>query len=391
MPRDQRLDNAPFAAYLGAFGAMGVVQLALGPSLATLRAHTHATTATIGVLFTVGSAGYLAGVLLAGQVVARRDVHRVLQAGLVLVALGALLVPRPRALAVLAAVELLIGFGTGLIEIAANATVLWRRGSPAALNALHASFAVGATVVPIVVGRSIAWTDGIDAAWLVVALVAFLPAVALARRAGPPNPHLEVGRGVPRGTRALTALAAAWFGMYVGVEIGVAGWIYDYARHRGVHSTQTATLLGAVFLGAFAVGRIAGVPIARRMAPARLLAVDHVVALGAAVILLVGGDRRIAMFGGAALFALGLASMFPSMLSMSERFVPATGTVTSLYFVGAAAGTMVIPWLIGGLLETVGAKALPVVAITGVALAGVTALVFASRGAARPADLRSRR
>jgi fucose permease len=371
-------------AYLGAFGAMGVVQLALGPSLDTLRAHTGATTATIGVLFTASSLGYLVGVLLAGQIVAHRDVHGVLRVGLLIVAAMALCVPGPSSLAVLIAVETVLGFGMGLIEIGGNSVVLWRFRGGAAMNALHAAFAIGATIAPIIVGRSLAWTNGIGAAWVAAAVITLAPFVLLVRRAGPANPHVAVGRGIPPGAALITALGAVWFAIYVGVEIGVAGWIYDYARDRGIGGTQTVTALGAVFLGAFAVGRIAGVPIARRVSAARMLAGDHALAIVAALALTLAGDHAAAIWPATALLALGLASMFPSMLSVSDAAIPATGTVTSIYMIGSGVGSMTVPVLIGVLLDRHGAAALPLVTLVGMIVAAALAAAFVGRARSAP-------
>lgn len=380
-------------AYLGAFGAMGVVQLALGPSLDTLRDHTGATTATIGVLFTASSLGYLVGVLLAGQLVAHHDVHRVLRAGLLLVGVMALSVPWPSSLGMLVAVEAVLGFGMGLIEIGGNSVILWRFRGGAAMNALHAAFAIGATLAPIIVGRSLAWTDGVGAAWVAAAVITIAPFVLLVGRRGPDNPHVAVGRGVPRGSGFMVALGAVWFALYVGVEIGVAGWIYDYARDRGIGGTQTVTALGAVFLGSFAVGRIAGVPIARRVSAVGMLAGDHALAILAAAMLVVARDQAIAIWLAVSLLALGLASMFPSMLSVSDAALPATGTVTSIYMIGSGVGSMTLPVLIGVLLDRQGAAALPVVALIGMLFAAAVATVFVLRArgtaARRPATART--
>src|SRR4051812_29303559 len=146
---------------------MGVTQLVLGPSIATLRHTTGTSNGTIGVLFTVSAAGYLAGIALSGQWIARRPVNPALRFGLLAMTAGLVIVPFAGSLGALIAIEALIGFGTGWVEIPGNSAILWRHGGGAALNGLHASFSIGAVAAPIIIGRSLAWTGGLRAGYIV--------------------------------------------------------------------------------------------------------------------------------------------------------------------------------------------------------------------------------
>ena len=50
---------------------------------------------------------------------------------------------------------------------------------------------------------------------------------------------------------------------------------------------------------------------------------------------------------GTGIFGLGVASMFPIGISITEKYLTVSGQITSLLFVGGALGGIVIPWLIG--------------------------------------------
>ncbi len=376
-----RSSNTP---YFATFVAMGVTQLILGPSIATLSKRTGASQAEIGVLFPVGSVAYLAGIGLSGQWIARRAVHSALRFGLLAMAAGLVLIPFARTLGTLIAIEVVIGLGTGWVEIPGNSAILWRHGGGAELNGLHASFSVGGIAAPILVAASLAWTHHLHAAYVVAAAVPVIAVLLLVTTDSPANPHEAVGRGVPRGVRARTALGAVYFFAYVGVELAFAGWIYRYGTLRGLDHGQTASFLGAAFLAAFAVGRLASVRIARYLEPRPTLVIDHAVAAFALVLLLAGGNAPAAMWTGTILFGLGIASMFPSMMSVSDTLLPATGTVTSLYLAGSALGGMVIPGSMGALLDHFGAAALPTTALIGVAVTATVAAVFSSRRRALP-------
>jgi hypothetical protein len=164
-PRDR---DAP---YFATFAAMGVTQLVLGPSIATLRHTTGTSNGTIGVLFTVSAIGYLLGIVLSGQWIAHRQVHSALRFGLLAMAAGLVLVPFAGSLGALVGIEALIGFGTGWVEIPGNSAILWKHGGGAVLNGLHASFSIGAVAAPIIIYRSLAWTNGLHAGYIVAAAV----------------------------------------------------------------------------------------------------------------------------------------------------------------------------------------------------------------------------
>jgi nitrate/nitrite transporter NarK len=68
-----------------------------------------------------------------------------------------------------------------------------------------------------------------------------------------------------------------------------------------------------------------------------------------------------------------MASVFPIALTFVQRRIPVTGQVTGYFFVGAMGGSIVLPWLIGVLIEPVGINVVMII------IAGdlvVTALLF---------------
>ncbi|MFM8236585.1 MAG: MFS transporter [Actinomycetota bacterium] len=374
------------AAYLGAFVTVGIGMSILGPSLRRLAEVTGSTEAALGILFTAASVGYLTGIVVGGRLIVRRSGHAILVCGLLALALGATAVPFARNVAALIVIEFGLGIGTGLVEVPCNSLILWTRGGGALLNALHAGWSVGAMLAPLFVGASIAMTGGLPAAYLAAAALAILPLFALRGRRSPPNPHHEVGHGLPEESRALVALGACFYVAYIGLEAGFAGWIYTFAEDRGL-SGATATLLGAAFLGTFAVGRLASIPIAIRVDPRRVLIVDHVVVFAGLGLLLVSGRSAVLIWTGTVILGLGLASLFGSMLTLSERHVPSTSTVTSFYFGGLSVGGMFLPATIGVLIATFGSGALPVVCTGAAAVTLGCVLAFERFGQRRSARL----
>ncbi len=374
--RREATTRSATAPYLTSFVAMGVCTMLLGPSLETFQKVSGSTTSDIGILFTAASIGYLIGVTASGQWVVRHSAHAALAIGIVLMAGAAALLPSMHSLAAIFAMQTMLGIGIGWIEIPANSAILWRHGGGRAINALHASFAIGAVLAPVIIGRSLAWTDGLGTGYAVAAMLALTPLLLVVRAESPMNPHEDHGRGIPNGSHALVIIGAMFFALYVGVEITFAGWIYQYVEARGFATAAGATAFGATFLGAFAVGRIVGVPIAQRLTATRMLCLDHAIALGALAIVAIGRSSVAALVTGTVLFGFGIASMFASMLSLSEQHVAATGTVTSVYLAGSSLGAMTLPWATGKLLSRYGPNAFPAAAAASTLLTATAVVLF---------------
>lgn len=76
---------------------------------------------------------------------------------------------------------------------------------------------------------------------------------------------------------------------------------------------------------------------------------------------------------------LAMASIFPTTLTFAERRMAITSQVTGWFIVGASAGSMFLPWLIGQLFEQSGPRStIFVVIIALLAAIGVLAALMRS-------------
>ena len=118
-----------------------------------------------------------------------------------------------------------------------------------------------------------------------------------------------------------------------------------------------------------------------RIDPRRVLFVDHAIVFVGLALLLVSGRRGALIWSGTVILGLGLASLFGTMLTLSEQHMPSTSTVTSIYFGGLSLGGMFLPATIGVLIAGFGSVALPVVCTiaAGVPLSCVLAFEHAGR------------
>ena len=366
--------STPF--HLGAFVTLGCAVLLLGPSLDTFRADAHVTLSKIGLLIATSSVGYLLGSVTTGRLLQTQPAHRTLGGGLIIVAIALAVLTSMHGLVGLAVFECLLGFGGAMIDVTGNTVVLWvHKGGPV-MNALHLAFGVGGILSPIIVSRSLLWTGEIRAGYLLVAAVMVVLAVVILRRPSPKNPHLAGERGFPKGVTRLIVLAVLFFVAYAWLELGFATWIFTYASARGLDPLRGAAWLGTAFLASFSVGRLVAIPISAKVAAKYIMLADFAIVVAGLLTLLVGGRNLAAMWAGTILVGLGTASMFPSMLSLSEPNIPSTSAVTSTFLVGSSIGSIFLPPIIGALIDRNGPAAMPAMVLAGTIVCGTIVAVF---------------
>ena len=370
----------PIGPYFGAFLGLGVAISFFGPALPELRRQTGSTIGAMGWVFSAQSIGGLIGSLVAGRLYRTVGGRHLVALALAGFAGAMALVAIPSQLLVVVALGAVIGFGAGCIDVGAN-TILPSVVDPdtvvSSMNALHMCFAVGALLAPLIVGASLSTTDSLGPACALFALGIAALAAALwfgdrhgaARQAA--ADHEEHG---PAPDRWRLALVGLFFLLYVGLEIGFAGWIATYSNELGLGSGW-ATGLTAGFWAGFLGGRVFMVVWGDRVQTGRVLAWSVGGATALAVVIALVGARSGPLLVASVLFGAVIAPQFPTMLAHLHRVVPLTGPVTAWCIAGSAVGGLILPPLIGALLDSVGTGALPWTIAAASAASGV--VVFA--------------
>jgi FHS family Na+ dependent glucose MFS transporter 1 len=140
----------------------------------------------------------------------------------------------------------------------------------------------------------------------------------------------------------------------VGAEVGFAGWISTYTVELNIAGETVADLLTSAFWGALTLGRLLAIPIATRVRPRYILLGDLLGCLVSVGLMVIWPGSLAAVWLGALGLGLSMASIFPTTILLAERRMTVTGQVTGWFFVGASAGGMCLPWLIGQLFESIG-------------------------------------
>ncbi|HET9601566.1 MAG TPA: MFS transporter [Acidimicrobiales bacterium] len=358
----------PGFAYLASFVVLGLAMIFVGPALTTLRDQTGVSLATISALFVAQSIGYLAGAVLGGRGYDAGLGHRIMSGGLVGVAASLLAISVTRSFPMLLVLFCLMGFAASVLDVGGNTLMVWTRGAGVGpmMNALHFCFALGALACPLLINRSLAWSGDLGPVCWIGAAAALLMAVILLRRDEPaPGAH-EAAEGRPPAPTPILLAIAGFFVIYVGVELGFAGWIYAYGEDLEVGGVNGPAWLTATFWGAFALGRLLAIPLAAVVEPRVMMLAACTVALGAAALMVAAGDGPL-IWLATALMGLGVAPQFATMISFAERHVAITGTATAWFIGAAAVGAFGLPWMIGQLFERTGSSTMPIAVLGGAA------------------------
>ncbi len=340
--------------YFGTFLVIGLALTMIGPALSDLRERSGADIGGIGVLFVGQGAGYLIGSVLGGRWYDRHDGHRVYAGSLLALGGALLLVPVVGSLASLFAVFAVIGAAAATVDVGGNTLLMWELGAGVgrSMNVLHLCFGLGALVAPLIVHMGLT-VAAVSAAVCCGALVVWSLLV--------PSPTSAAHHSAPDQTvasRPLLALLAAFFVIYVGLEVGFAGWIFTYGEEIEL-SELGATWLTTTFWIGFTTGRLLASVIVHRVRPKVILTAACGLTLATAVVLVVADGATGWVWVATAVMGLATAPQFPMMLTYLERRIRVTGTATS-WFVGAAGlGGLAFPWVIGQWLNASGAAALP--------------------------------
>ncbi len=348
------------AATLGYFGAwmvFGLISAVLGPTLPGLAKNVGTTISQISLVFTAQALGYLGGALVGGRLFDRIPGNRLLGVIMLVMGLSVFLVPLIGCFWVLILVFVILGSTHGSLEVGANTIIVWMFGRKVGpyMNAMHFFFGVGAILSPIIVARIIAAGGDIRWAYWLLGCAAIPVAVWLGRLSSPK--HLEetnTGEVSPT-SWVLVALIALLLFLYVAAEVSFGGWIYTYTVNTfGPEWRTTAAVLTSAFWGALTFGRLVSIPLALRLQPKTVLVGDLLgclVSIG--LIALLPGSVPILWIGTIGL-GFFMAAFFPTTVTLAGQRVQLHARVSSWFFVGAGAGGMVLPWVIGQLFESIG-------------------------------------
>ena len=359
------------AAYFAAFVLLGLTTGSLGPTLPALADQTGVGLSAISYVFTARSAGYLLGSVLSGKWFDRNSGNPIMAAMLFTMSVMMALVPLAPGLWLLLITMVFLGAAESGLDVGANTLLGWAHGTRVGpfMNALHSLFGVGALVAPLIVAQTVSFGLPATRSYLLLALLLIPVALVLVRLPSPTPRARVVAEGQPAAKPRQVFLIGLFLFLYVGAEVGFAGWIYTYATTLRLSDVKTAAYLTSLFWGALTLGRMLTIPVVARMSPESVLRSSLVGCLISLALILASPSSLTAVFAGTFCLGVSMAPIFPTTLSFAGRRLTLTGNVTGWFIVGASAGAMLIPLLIGQAFSAIGPRFVIIITTSALAIA----------------------
>jgi fucose permease len=267
------------------------------------------------------------------------------------------------------------------VDVGSNALLVRLHGTRVGplMTAMHSFFGIGALVAPLIVAQTTLFGYASVDSYFVLAVL-LVPIAAFTIRL--PNqvyqsPSKRAKRGIR--DRRFVFLVALFLFLYVGAEVGFAGWIFTYAIEQKLTAMVTAAYLTSLFWGALTAGRVLMIPITARVNPVPVLILSLLGSIVSLGLLVITPFSTLVVFIGTVGAGVSMAAIFPTALSFASHRVEITGQVTGWFVVGASSGSTLIPLLIGQSFQVAGPQSLVFVAEMALLLATAVLLVAIRR------------
>ena len=360
------------AAAFVTFTTLGVLYATLGPAIPEIREDFGVGAAVAGLVVSAQFAGAMTGIVASGVLERRFSTGLRLVTGLALMAGGTLgLVAAPVFWLVVAAMYV-AGLGFGTVDL--GFSTLFASGfgarSAAMTNLLHSCFGLGAVTGPFVISVLGDYGYRLPLAGAALAAAAVIP---LARAA--PDHREHVSGGWPSGrARLVVAAFALLYLLETGTEASLGGWAATHLQALGASESRAAAIT-ALFFAALTAGRLATAPLTLRVGVERVI-VAALSLLLVAVLVTAVDDLAPAAYVAA---GLGCAPFFPTAFVWLVASTPGVRGAPAMVVAASNVGGVLLPVLVGLMIEGAGADAIPAVLTASSAAVLLTALAMVAR------------
>lgn len=360
-------------AYFVSFIALGLTTGSLGPTLPALGKQTNSSISFLSYVFAFRSLGYVLGALRSGRLFDRYPGNKVLGWLTLAAAISVACVPFANLPWLLFGLMFVLGAAEAGIDVGAN-TLLVRvhqeRVAPF-MSAMHACFGIGALTAPLIVARLAASNYLPTSSYFVLAVILLPLIVWLFNLDNSATCKAERIQSLPE-SRVILFCLAGFLGLYVGAEVGFAGWIFSFAVETKLGSTVVAAYLTSLFWGSLTAGRVLLIPVAARFKPRAIVSGSLTGAVLSLASMFYLSDSIIAVSVATTTLGLSMASIFPATLSFAREWMSVSGNATGWFVVGASIGATTLPLLIGQLFTTFGPRATILIPLLALLVAAIT-------------------
>lgn len=366
---------------------LGLLWASYGPAIPQLQKQFGVDEGAAGLPLAIQSAGSVLGALSVPVLLRRFGYRAVFGGAFFALGVGALVIGSLPAWSAVLVGAAIAGLGLGLCDTLVSQAFITghgRRGA-AMVNIAHGCFGVGTVLAPALL--AILGAERWSVLFLVVAglmLFAFtgLKGISNVREQKSPS-AIEANQ---RTSAIQVWVVAGFLLLYVahfGVQSGIGTWQPTRLMDQG-HTEMEATLATSGYWLAMVLGRVAAIPFTTRFRPSTIVLVSS------------GGMALAVLFAavipGSTVWAYLIAGfmigpIFPTGLTWLLTSGHARGATFSYVVASALAGSIVLPPLLGILMQTRGSDALaPTVLVVSVVTVAATILIAWLVRTRRPAQ-----
>ncbi|XP_013788363.1 sodium-dependent glucose transporter 1A-like [Limulus polyphemus] len=395
-----------------AFVTLGMAVAITGPTLLDLERAVNTDTEHISYIIVGRGIGYLIGSIVGGILFDRFNRQVLFLVNILILAISMTAAPWCRDLSPLIATMTVGGLTLGAIDTGGNCWCLhlWGKESGPYFQALHFTFGVGTLIAPIlaepflipanttdgtseainVTDPSLSWklqtnlTEknnreleqhngtvfeihdrfqifGIEYAFAIIGVFTFvvfiLFFIAFIIKKSDITDQTENEEGSQtvglRFTLMVLAVSVVFMICYAGLEVTYGQMIATFAVVGPLKlSKSKGSFITSVYWGSYTFARGMAVFISLKLSSLVMLVIDIFIVLGATLLLVIfSASSEEVLWLGSGLLGIGLASMYPSMVSWVERYIVMTNKVTSTFIVTTSLGEMIVPLVVGHYIE----------------------------------------
>lgn len=356
----------------GIFLALGML-VAIGPSLPEFARNNGVGLGEVGAVYGTLFLGAVPAQLASGWLNDRFGPRLVLGASLFIFALGLLGATLSRYMPLTLACMAFAGLGDGVLVMVGNVMVAqtFARRSASALNLLNVFYGVGAIAGPAVAGASLGlWGTSLPALWCVAGLAALVVLAVPGLHTAPAAQADKDGAQAAQVTGPIYRSPALWLLsvlllLYVGVEVGTGGWIATYMQRTSGFRPEEAAFVASAFYMALTGGRLIAAALAAKLRSGTLLLLSLLLAVAGGAVMAVGTGNALLTIVSVLMLGASFGPIYPTALAIVLAiFQSHAGRASSIAVTLGSVGGIVLPWLQGGLLESVGVGSLSLTVIT---------------------------
>ncbi len=368
---------------------LGLNMTVISTTLPELATQTHARLGDMGQLFLFGAIGGTVGTLLGGRLFSRLPGHLVMGVSQIITGLTMLFTPFMPVLGWLLVVMTIKGIMGGIINNGANTLLIWTHREKVSpyMNGLHFCFGLGAFISPLLVAQVVNIPGAYLWVYVSLAALSLLAGLWMVTMAGSPqavHPAKSQSGAVQSQTMPYTVIlmGALFLFFYVSAEIGFGGWIYTYAVELKLTLAVQAAYLSSGFWLAFTIGRLLSVPLATRYTPRQIITMTLFGCIFFMGLIFMFAHSISVLWIAVIGVGFCMGPIYASGFTLVVQGFKLTAWVSTIILLGDSVGCMILPWLIGEVLNITGPRAM-VYFVLGSLLCNLLAFVWLIRARAK--------